>query len=255
MRRALRAVLGVALGLVARLWLATLRMQLEVHPDLPADRPWVLSFFHGTQWPLLAWKRRRATVVMVSLSDDGAMQARALASLGFQVVRGSSSRGGVRALAALVRAMRRGRDAAFAVDGPRGPYGEPKPGAILAAKRAGAVLVPMGSAIRSGKVFDRAWDRFALAWPFSRVAVVLGAPLDARGPHVAHGGGEGPAALPALGAAIRAANARAEAILAAGDADVVPLSGFSPAPERFPDVALNAQDGSPVQRVGSPSET
>jgi lysophospholipid acyltransferase (LPLAT)-like uncharacterized protein len=252
MRRALRAVLGVALGLVARLWLATLRMQLEVHPDLPADRPWVLSFFHGTQWPLLAWKRRRATVVMVSLSDDGAMQARALGSLGFHVVRGSSSRGGVRALAAVVRAMRQGRDAAFAVDGPRGPYGEPKPGALLAAKRAGAVLVPMGSAIRNGKVFDRAWDRFALAWPFSRVAVVLGAQLDARGPH---GEGQGADALSALGAAIRAANARAEAILAAGDADVVPLSGFSTAPERFPDVALNAENGDPVQRVGSPSET
>ena len=68
-----------------------------------------------------------------------------------QVVRGSSSRGGARGLAALVRRLKTGRfDAAFAVDGPRGPYGVPKPGAALAARAAGAVVVPMGSAGRGG---------------------------------------------------------------------------------------------------------
>jgi lysophospholipid acyltransferase (LPLAT)-like uncharacterized protein len=221
MRRAARAALGVLLGLVARLWLATLRVRLEAHPGLGArasEAPWVLSFFHGTQWPLLAWRRRRPTVVMVSLSDDGAMQARALSGLGFRIVRGSSSRGGARGLAGVVRAMRSGLDAAFAVDGPRGPYGEPKPGALLAARRAGAVLVPMGSAIARGKVFERAWDRFALAWPFSRVAVVLGAPLE---PDVD---------AAALAGAIRAANARAEAILSAGAPRMVRWAWFSRGP-------------------------
>jgi hypothetical protein len=175
------AVLGVLLGLVARLWLATLRVRVVVHPDLVAcaGEPWVLSFFHGTQWPLLAWRRRGATVVLVSLSRDGAMQAKALALQGLTVVRGSSSRGGARGLAAVVRAMKKRRaDAAFAVDGPRGPLGVAKPGAVLAAKKAGAWLVPMGSAAAHAVVLSRAWDRFVLAWPFSRVSVVLGAPID-----------------------------------------------------------------------------
>jgi lysophospholipid acyltransferase (LPLAT)-like uncharacterized protein len=184
MRALLRSAAGLVLGVVARLWLATLRMQLVVHPELAGARyrdvPWVLSFFHGTQWPLLAWKRRAPTLVLVSHSADGAIQTRALGILGFRVVRGSSSRGGARGLAAIVRALRRGgADAAFAVDGPRGPYGEVKPGAALAARRAGGVLVPMGSAVLHGKVFARAWDRFALAWPFGRVVVVLGAPIEA----------------------------------------------------------------------------
>ena len=182
--RRIRSALGVVLGVVARLWLATLRVRLVVHAELErpelADVPWVLSFFHGTQWPLLAWRRRRPTLVMVSHSDDGAIQARALGVLGFRVVRGSSSRGGARGLAAIVRGLRAGNtDAAFAVDGPRGPYGEVKPGAALAAQRSGGVLVPMGSAIANGKTFMRAWDRFVLAWPFARVVVVLGAPIDA----------------------------------------------------------------------------
>ncbi|MBX3224302.1 MAG: DUF374 domain-containing protein [Labilithrix sp.] len=216
-----RALLGVVLGVVARLWLGTLRLELEVHPSLAAleDRPWVLAFLHGKQWPLLAWRRRRPTVVMVSLSKDGAIQSRALAVLGFRVVRGSSSRGGARGLAALVRELKRGgRDAAFAVDGPRGPYGVPKPGVLVAARAAGAIVVPMGSAVRGAKIFARAWDRFALAWPFARVSVVLGAPLEL---------GTDEAGVGKLATSIAAANDAAEAMLARPRADMVRFSTSS----------------------------
>jgi lysophospholipid acyltransferase (LPLAT)-like uncharacterized protein len=177
------ALLGILLGLIARLWLATLRVRVIAHPELDrfGERPWVLAFWHGTQWPLLAWRRRRRTVVLVSLSQDGAMQARALAIQGFRVVRGSSSRGGMRGLAALVRAMRNEHaDAAFAVDGPRGPRGVVKGGAVVAARATGAVLVPMSGGVRRGIVLHRAWDKLAIAWPFSAVDVVLGAPVDPR---------------------------------------------------------------------------
>lgn len=211
--RRLRAAVGVVLGVVARLWLSTLDVSLDVHPSLSREtaRPWILAFFHGRQWPLLAWKRRRPTVVMVSLSRDGDMQARALSVLGFEIVRGSSSRGGARGLAAIVRRLKAGaHDAAFAVDGPRGPIGAPKPGVLLAARRAGALLVPMGSAVASGKVFHRAWDRFALAWPFTRVAVVLGAPIALSRDDLS---GEARDAA-ALAEAIEAANASAEAMVA-----------------------------------------
>jgi lysophospholipid acyltransferase (LPLAT)-like uncharacterized protein len=230
-----RALLGLALGVVARLWLATLRVRLEVHPELArhAEQPWVLAFFHGTQWPLLAWRRRRPTLVMVSHSADGSMQARALGVLGFLVVRGSSSRGGARALAAIVRRIRRGDvDAAFAVDGPRGPLGEVKPGAVLAARCAGGVLVPMGSAVLRGKTFTRAWDRFVLAWPFARVAVVLGAPLAPSAGAAERNGDEESARL--LAEAIGVANARALAMLAEPRPELLPLAGFSgsAAPER-----------------------
>jgi len=178
---AARTLLGVILGVVVRLWLATLRVRVVRHPSLGevGERPWILAFWHGTQWPLLAWRRRRRTVVLVSLSRDGALQAGALAAQGFRVVRGSSSRGGARGLAALVRAMRREQaDAAFAVDGPRGPHGVVKGGAIAAARATGAVVVPMAGAARRGMVLRSAWDRFVIAWPFTRVDVVLGAPID-----------------------------------------------------------------------------
>ena len=203
-----RAFVGWLLGVIAWVWLRTLRLTVSVDPDLPADRPWVLVFFHGKQFPLLAWRRRRVTTVMVSHSQDGAIQARALTVLGFDVVRGSSSRGGARALASITKRLRRSTcDAAFAVDGPRGPYGRVKPGALVAARATNAVLVPMGSAIASGKVLERAWDRYTLPWPFARAAVVVG-------PAVAGDAGD-------VERAISQANERAEVMLAAADTYMV----------------------------------
>lgn len=172
------------MGLVVRLWLATLRVSVVQHPalELVRGRPWVLAFWHGTQYPLLAWRRRRRTVVLVSLSADGAMQAKALAMQGLCVVRGSSSRGGAKGLSAVVHRMKRdGSDSAFAVDGPRGPFGVVKRGAIVAARAAGGVLVPMAGGVRRGVVLQGTWDRFALPWPFTRVDVALGPPIDPAG--------------------------------------------------------------------------
>lgn len=176
-----RGLAGWLLGAIARVWLATLRVRLVIDPALERERgrPWVLAFWHGTQWPLLAWRRRRRTVVMVSWSRDGGLQARALAMQGFSVVRGSSTRGGARGLARLVAAMRnQDADAAFAVDGPRGPRGIVKGGVIVAARATGGVVVPMAGAVRRGMVLRRAWDQYAVAWPFTRVDVALGSPID-----------------------------------------------------------------------------
>src|SRR5712671_4512113 len=120
-----RRALGVLIGLLVRVWLATLRLTLLVDPALArADgRAWSLAFWHGQQFALLRWRRRRPTVALVSLSRDGELQSRALAQVGLTIERGSSSRGGAAGLRAIVRRLRRGLDAAFAVDGPRGPAG------------------------------------------------------------------------------------------------------------------------------------
>ncbi len=114
----------------------------------------------------------------MSFSRDGDLQARALPVLGLAVRRGSTSRGGVRGLAALVRLLRGGMDAAFAVDGPRGPWGVVKPGAAAAARFAGGVLVPLGCAASRSWVLKKAWDRFEIPLPFARVVVSVGSPLD-----------------------------------------------------------------------------
>jgi len=181
-RRAFRSALGVALGLFVRLYLTTLRITVRLDPALDPDdpRPWVLCFWHGEQLPLLCYRRRRPTVALVSHSADGQMQARALRMQGLRIERGSSSRGGARGLVAIVRRLLRGEDAAFALDGPKGPRFAVMPGARAAARLSSGMLVPMGSAAPRSVVLERAWDKFRIPLPGSRVAVRLGAPLSSE---------------------------------------------------------------------------
>jgi hypothetical protein len=81
----------------------------------------------------------------------------------------------------MIRLLRRGASVAFAVDGPRGPYGSVHPGAIAAARRAGASLVPVAACPSRALVLTRAWDRFELPLPFSKVVLVVGAPVELDG--------------------------------------------------------------------------
>ncbi|MEO7332222.1 MAG: DUF374 domain-containing protein [Minicystis sp.] len=180
-----RRWLGFLIGLVARAWLASLRLTLLLDPALTADeeRPVVLAFWHGHQFVCIAWALRHRTAALVSLSRDGELLAGAFAALGVAVERGSSSRGGAAGLKAMVRRLRRGFDAAFAVDGPRGPRGVVRSdrghvGSALAARLGKRRVVPMAAACASCWT-ARSWDRFELPRPFSRVALVLGAPMDA----------------------------------------------------------------------------
>lgn len=172
-------LIGTLIGLLARLWLATLRVRSAVHPELEAqgEVPWVLAHWHGQIMPLLAFRRRRATVAMVSRSPDGERMAQALKWLGLQTVRGSSSLGGREGLAAVVAMLKTGVDGVLAVDGPRGPRHAPKAGALAAARRVGGVVVPFAAHCGRAWIVGGSWDKFEIPLPFSRVGVVLGAPL------------------------------------------------------------------------------
>lgn len=195
-------ITGLLLGLVVRAWLATLRLTLILDPALAAarPRPFALAFWHGQQFALLRWARTQRMVALVSRSRDGDLAAAALGRLGIESARGSSSRGGTAGLKAVVRRLRAGLDAAFAADGPRGPARiVGAGGAAAAARLSGGVVVPMAAACTRCHVFAKAWDRFELPLPFSRVAVVLGPPIEPA------------AATPEiLGAAIDRARALAE---------------------------------------------
>jgi lysophospholipid acyltransferase (LPLAT)-like uncharacterized protein len=86
--------------------------------------------------------KRKATI-MSSLSRDGELQAHILAGFGYRIVRGSASRGGARGLIGMKRGMRDGYHAGLAVDGPKGPIHEVKPGVIYLAKKTGAPVIPV----------------------------------------------------------------------------------------------------------------
>jgi hypothetical protein len=177
-------MLGFALGLLVRAWVATLRVSVVTAAEAcsrAATTPQVVVFWHGQQMALLRWPRRRPLAVLVSWSRDGELQSGVMKALGMVVVRGSSSRGGASGLKAIVRCLREAAvDAAFAVDGPRGPKHRAKPGASSAARLTAAGVVPLGCAAARATRLLRTWDEFEIPWPFTRVVIVAGPPLIAN---------------------------------------------------------------------------
>lgn len=174
----MRHLLGQMLGWVVRLWVLTWRVRVIAPRELRvASSGRVVAFWHGLQMGLLALERSRPVTALVSHSPDGELQSGVMTALGLTVVRGSSSRGGARGYRALLAALANGHDVAMAVDGPRGPRGVVKPGALGAAIHARAPLIPAAAWSRHAIVLGRSWDHFRIPLPFARVVLCLGAPI------------------------------------------------------------------------------
>ena len=136
--------------------------------------PCVYAHWHGDELVLIGRYSFYKKAVMASLSKDGSLLSVALAWLGYRVVRGSSSRGGIGGLKALADAIKKGSDVALAVDGPRGPIYEVKAGVLKLAQLSGRPILPVAAAAGNKHIFTKSWNQCFFPFPFSRVAVVYG---------------------------------------------------------------------------------
>jgi lysophospholipid acyltransferase (LPLAT)-like uncharacterized protein len=173
-------VVALGRGLVRGLG-ATLRVREFRSPQLDAlwraGRPVIYAVWHGRILMLPYLYGRRGVHVLTSRSRDGEVLSRFVQGFGVRVVRGSSSRGGARALLTLARLVREdGAEILVVPDGPRGPRHVAQPGAVLLAKMTGVPVVPVGLAAVPGSVL-RSWDAFLVPYPFARTVVVFGHPI------------------------------------------------------------------------------
>jgi lysophospholipid acyltransferase (LPLAT)-like uncharacterized protein len=136
----------------------------------------IFTFWHGRIFPATYYWRRRGIVVMTSMNTDGEAIAQCIQRFGYGAARGSSSRGGLRALAEMVRAIESGRDAGFTVDGPRGPRYVAKQGPVLLARRTGAAIFCFHISLKH-KLQLRSWDEFQIPLPFTSAVVLKAAPI------------------------------------------------------------------------------
>ncbi len=141
----------------------------------------ILTCWHREIFPGSWFWRKRGIVVMASRNFDGEYIARILRRHGYGAARGSSTRGGPRALAEIARALEAGQDAALTIDGPRGPRFVAKTGSVLLSKATGAAILCFHIALSRAYVFKKSWDLFQVPFPFSRAAVFL-APTIAASP-------------------------------------------------------------------------
>lgn len=135
------------------------------HSDL------VMTMHHG-----IRENRKRRIFIMTSLSRDGELLARLLRLFGFGIVRGSTSRAAVQGLHQLKKRLDEGYSVAVAVDGPRGPRHQVKPGVALLAKASGCPIVPF-AILTSRAIRLRSWDRCEIPLPFSHCEAIFGKPI------------------------------------------------------------------------------
>jgi lysophospholipid acyltransferase (LPLAT)-like uncharacterized protein len=136
----------------------------------------IMAFWHGRILPATFYFRGRGIVVITSENFDGEWIARIIERFGFGTARGSSSRGGLKALLQLTRDMTDGKPAGFTVDGPRGPARVAQPGAVWLAKATGNPVLPFHLEARRHWTLN-SWDRTQIPKPFSTVSIVVGEPF------------------------------------------------------------------------------
>lgn len=137
----------------------------------------ILALWHGRILAATLYFRDRGIVAMTSENFDGEWVAQLMGRFGYLAARGSTSRGGARALAQLRRDMADGHPAAFTVDGPRGPARLAQPGAAWLASATGNPIVPFHIEAANAWTLT-SWDRHQVPKPGSLLAVAIGRPID-----------------------------------------------------------------------------
>lgn len=148
-------------------------------PDLrllEQGEPVVYAFFHSRLFSMFRMLRGRKVAVLVALGDIGDVISSVARWFGHLPVRGARSGRAAAALAELIREVKKGRTAAFAVDGPRGPREIVKPGALYVAQKSGCALIPIVTVSRS-KWNLGIWDRHEVPRPFTKTIALMGEPV------------------------------------------------------------------------------
>ncbi len=179
-RRARRVKWAVRLGLpLFRLLASTWRLrEINRAPSQKlrdGGKPVIFALWHGELLPLVWNMRNEGITVLISEHGDGEIIARVAEALGYDTVRGSTSRNGGRALLAMCRTAQNGVDVAFTPDGPRGPARKFAPGALIVAQRTGTPIVAL-SAAPSRFWRLKSWDGFEVPKPFATINVAFGDP-------------------------------------------------------------------------------
>jgi lysophospholipid acyltransferase (LPLAT)-like uncharacterized protein len=147
-----------------------------VRPHVAARR-YVLAFWHSRILMVSYLYQNVGGAILASRSDDGEIIARILRAQGQHLVRGSTRKGGMRALVKLIQIMRNeNRPGCVVPDGPQGPRFIVQPGVVLLAQKTGYPIIPITYSAQRVKIFST-WDRFMLPYPATTCRVIYGAPL------------------------------------------------------------------------------
>ncbi len=170
---------GLVGYIVANITYYTLRKKIVKKNGYDFDKKYIYGLWHGKLLYncLMLRNISKNIAVLVSSSKDGEIIATALRKLGYGLVRGSSNKDSVRSLVFMIKTLREGRSGGFTVDGPKGPIYEVKQGIIYCAQKTATPIVPCGVYCSSKWILTKAWDKFEVPKPFSKITYILGEPM------------------------------------------------------------------------------
>jgi lysophospholipid acyltransferase (LPLAT)-like uncharacterized protein len=179
-RRAQIPVIASAVIAVIRTLGPTLRFEVlgerYYRESRARGEPVIAAFWHRCIIPATYYWRDRGVVVMNTTNFDGQWTRRVIEHFGFGTAQGSSTRGGLRGLAVMARRLEDGYDAAFTIDGPRGPRYIAKPGPVMLARKTGKPIYLFHIGLEKARTLEKAWDKMQIPHFFSRAVMVV-APL------------------------------------------------------------------------------
>ena len=141
-------------------------------------RTFICAFWHGRLLMMpLAWHGLTSFHMLISAHRDGRIIAGAMSYFGIGTIAGSTRRGGLPALRAILKRLREGGCVGITPDGPRGPAMTVSIGTVNIARLAGVPIVPVTYATSRRRVLAT-WDRFHLALPFGRGVYLFGEPME-----------------------------------------------------------------------------
>jgi lysophospholipid acyltransferase (LPLAT)-like uncharacterized protein len=148
----------------------------NLSPDVTGSKGHFIALWHGRMLLGVARHESSKWWVLVSDHQDGDISGALLEQFGYRVVRGSSTRGGARAVRQMLTILDEGDVVIITPDGPRGPRHSIKPGVVWLARATGHSIVPVGFACdRTWRT--KGWDRFNIPKPWSRIVMIYGAPI------------------------------------------------------------------------------
>ncbi len=160
-----------------RAWMPTLRIEFdlcdsEIVPKKSPPRKYLFSLYHENMLLPTFLYRNCGVSILVSSHADGEIVHQIARRFGYGTIRGSSTRGGSKALYEMIRKGSR-QHLVITPDGPRGPRRQVQNGIAMLAIATGMPIVPTSVEFRSGWRAN-SWDRFAIPKPFSRVCLITG---------------------------------------------------------------------------------
>lgn len=149
---------------------------IKLSPYQKKGERYIYAFWHSRILLSVYFFKNKSINVLVSMNKDGEYTSRIINKFGFGVIRGSTSRGGLKALIKLKNVLNKGFDIAITPDGPRGPKQKVQMGIIYLSKITGVPIAPFSFDADKKKVLN-SWDNFIIPLPFSNSVFMWGEPV------------------------------------------------------------------------------